>query len=928
MSDLSDGSPEDRLRDLFQRQAEFRDQCWYRSAQRMSREIKLLAKSEGQVIPYLHACHQLMNSAQSLLEPEFGCEVAIEAIALLESEERARLIEPDLPLERYRYTVQWMSACSYDNLAKHVAAREGYNSDGVHDCINDGIQVCRRTGKLECINCFREYATDVYRASDDLEMAMHHARAIEQSAAPKDPESGNDRRWVGAKDQIELQILLGQLDAAFEAGQRALALHTKYHSPFDAKLDMAREMEVVLRLSGRFEEHAAVMAAHDIGLGLGADIPSGEDPLLEVETAKLTSLRLCCEGRFDAAAESLSRFDQLLQSRQCIAHWFEVRLRLIACYLLAGQTQRVDRLAGQLLERAKTSRDWLTLRRLRGLLSGSVKIAPIPTVADIKSGPFARRERGVGYDVTEITLPNSLASVPNQSPEQQELAESIDEIVAATADDLAEDEIAPEFLTRLSRWFDRFMEQGAKPDAGWDVCVEMLELKPSDVHSAAEAGRLVHTVHIISPTCGLTVDALRWALKFLDAFPNDATLVNVVASLGMTAREMAAADSQPMDPDAVITAQRLHELFRRSLDLDPERPNNFARAGQFYLSIEALGDAERCFARASRLDRSNALVARRLAEIYAASQRLQDALNVLDLCIREGTRDPQVFWSAAMTALSGNHFQLVTSYLLKYEEIAPGESWVQYYLALAYLETGRPQDAATALDEEARRNPGSPFSLQALRACVAALTGDLAELTRHVQAVLDVPLVTVDYLTVIGISRLWTRLFDAIQKLPADNDIRQQLEQRGLECGLAPDSYFAAIRASEPEQDELSYYICSFEQPLGDHWRQHPGCLPNEIEYSSYCSKWGVIAPDGIFAERLALAWQSRCHFLPPILMSVDLQASGLRERVGIVWQGVHEVFDPAAARSQSDESSLLDEDNSHDEEDDDDDDDDDATFS
>ncbi len=925
MSESLDGSPEDRLRDLFARQAEFRDKCWYRSAQRLSREIRQFAKSEGLVVPYLHACHQLMNSAQSLLDPQFGCEVAVEAIAVLESEERARLIQPDLPEDRYHYTVQWMSACSYDNLAKHVATREGYNSDGVHDCINDGIQVCRRTGKLECINCFREYATDVYRASDDLEMALHHARAVEQTQAPKDPDSGNDRRWVGAKDQIELQLLLGQLDAAFEAGQRALALHSKYHSPFDAKLDMSREMEVVMRLMGRFDEYPELMSAHDISPDVGAEIPSGEAPLFEVENAEMQALRLCCDGQFTAAAEVLTKFDQLLQARHCTANWFEVRLRLIACYLMAGDRARVDRLSSQLLDRAKTSRDWLTLRRLRGMLSGSVAVAPIPTVTDLKSGPFARRARSSGFDVDEVERQARHASLisAEANPLQGVPADSIDESVAATADDLAQENVSSELLERLGNWFDRVMGQTRKSTAAWDVSLEMMAVKPSDLNNAAEAGRLIHTLHIIAPMCGLGVDALRWAMPFLDVFPNDATLVNVVASLGMTARESAAAEKPPIDPESVIPSQRLHELFRRSLDLDPERPNNFTRAGQFYLTVGQIGDAERCFARAARLDRKNTLAARRLAEIYAQSDRNQDALNVLDLCIREGTDDPQVYWSAGMTALNAQQFQLVASYLQKYEQLAPGEPWIFYYLAVAYLETGRPQDALAALDEEGLRNPDTPFSLHALRACISALMGDFTEMKRQIHAVLAIPLATVDYLTVVGVSRLFVRLYESVRKLPTDDETRLQLEQRGLECGLAPDSYFAEARAAETLQENLSYYIVQFEQPVGDDWMLHPACLPQETVLTSYFAKWGVIAPDGILAERIALGWQARCHSLPPNLVSVELQGTEICERIGIAWQGIHEAHSAEAAQALSanmeDELGLPDPDEEAEEDDEDD---------
>lgn len=922
---VSDGSVDQRLQDLFQRQSELDDKCWYRSAQRVSREIRQVAKSEGLIVPYLHACHQLMNTAQALLEPEFGCEVAIEAIALLESEEKARLIQPDLPEERYQYTVQWMSACSYDNLAKHVAAREGYNSDGVHDCINDGIQICRRTGKLDCINCFREYATDVYRASDDLEMALHHARAVE-SSVPRDQRESNDRRWIGAKSQIDLQILLGQLDAALDACHRALAIHSHYHSPFDAKIDMAGEADGVLRLMGRHDEYAGLMAQHGIPLDIGTEIPSGEAPQREVDAVMRQSLALCCHGKFSEAADVLTRIDQLLQSRQCLSQWFEVRLRMIAARILAQQTTQSDRLAKQLLERAKDARDWLTLRRLRGMLGGSVAISPVASVVDLNVGPFARVARSSGFNASELAA--SVAAHDAKSTVGSILApgyESLAQAVAAanlhpknvatqTADDAAsgnnsdtqkapsnaapEEEISPELLERLNAAFDRFMSRDQHSSVGWDVCLEMMSLRTTDVRNAVEAGRLIHTVHIIAPTCGLIPDAWNWAQPFLAEYPNSATLVNVVASLGMTARDFAENGKPPVDPETIVTVERLHELFRRSLDLDPERPNNFARAGQFYLTSGMTGDAERCFARAFRLDRANSMVACRLAEIYSSSERTQDALNVLDLCIREGTTDPQVFWSAAMTALAGGHYQLVVSYLERFEELQPGDQWVYYYIALGCLETGRPQEALKALQIEADRNPDSTFALQALLTATAASANDLSALKQHLQAVLEIPLTSVTYLTIMGISRLFVRLYEAVRKLPIDDELRLALEQRGLACGLAPDSYFMAVRADEPIQDEQSYFICQFEQPVGDDWSSRMECLPDETELKSYLASWGVIAPDAAMAEHMALSWQARCHEQPATLTLLELQGSGFKDRAGIAWQSVHQP--PAAENSEA----------------------------
>ena len=49
----------------------------------------------------------------------------------MESEDRARAFEADFPDEWYEYTVSWMPACAYDNLAKAEAHLGRLRRDGV-----------------------------------------------------------------------------------------------------------------------------------------------------------------------------------------------------------------------------------------------------------------------------------------------------------------------------------------------------------------------------------------------------------------------------------------------------------------------------------------------------------------------------------------------------------------------------------------------------------------------------------------------------------------------------------------------------------------------------------------------------------------------------------------------------------------------------
>src|SRR6185503_14300215 len=109
--------------------------CLYRSAVRVANERRRLARSEQLLIPYMRASFDVMNSAKDLLEPEIGRDTALELVSLLESSDRARSIQSDLPELEYESTAAWLTACSYDNLAKAIANLNGYNSDGVHACI-------------------------------------------------------------------------------------------------------------------------------------------------------------------------------------------------------------------------------------------------------------------------------------------------------------------------------------------------------------------------------------------------------------------------------------------------------------------------------------------------------------------------------------------------------------------------------------------------------------------------------------------------------------------------------------------------------------------------------------------------------------------------------------------------------------------------
>jgi hypothetical protein len=399
---------DERLDGLFERMGEFLEKAMSRSANRVVAEVKRLAKSEQRLLPYMRATFHLMDLARDLLEPEVCRSEAVALIALLESEDHARLIQADFPQHEYDSTVGWMTTCAYDNLAEATGMAQGYNSEGMHGCISDGIQVCQRTGKLECVNCFREYAAEVYLAADDLPMALHQARLI---ASPNNTRSQRgDRRWLGAHYEAWVLLLTGQLEAAEEAAQKSVSLtdSPQMNLPLFAKLRATPTLDMVRMLAGGELPQPSVVRVP----GQPAE---GEYPLNDVYDGMTSALALSVRGDHAGAAALLARWDRWLQERSALSEWFEVRLRLTAAQLLAGNRRQAEALAKQLESRATKSRDWLTLRRLARLMDPATMPTPVPLLMPLSSGPFAGSTPSVS-----VAMPEATPEQPAEAPQAAE----------------------------------------------------------------------------------------------------------------------------------------------------------------------------------------------------------------------------------------------------------------------------------------------------------------------------------------------------------------------------------------------------------------------------------------------------------------------------------------------------------------------------
>lgn len=872
MSDSEFEDAEEKLQELNQEISDLGEQCLFRTMMRLAHEARRLARVEQLLIPYLTASFHVMNDSRNILQPVAGREVSIELITLLESEDRARQFQPNLPEDEYERTKWWLTACSYDNLAVHTAAANGYNSDGMHQCISDGIQVCRRTGKTQCISCFREYATEVYISSDDLDMALHHARVGINHIDP----GPHDRRHAGAKDNARILMMQGQVEAAIEALNLAWKLTDGYHSPYSGKLNTYTMAVEIYHLAGCPERLAELPRRLSAEEGETYDGPD-EDVLIEPPRDEYPSYFLdrdlaesfvaCCRGDFEAATELVQPWDVMLREQNCLNRWFEVRLRLVAIARLSGKMSRAQALAKPMQESAQQARDWLVLRRLQRLLDESIPATPLALAGPVTAGLYADKV----------------------APEPAAPAAETDAVVPVDASGDESESVTP-LGDVIGSFYGRLVQSEGDEEVLAELIRDITAISPSSISHPVDASRMMHVIRFVIQDPAPTTNVYRWAEAIVQHHPQDATVLSMFAALASHLRDCAEGDL-----DEVILDEKLESLFRQSLDLDPNAGDNFARAGSYYLEQENYGEAERCLARGFRLMRTSSHLALRLAEVYSRTDRPRDAVAVLDMALREGCDDPDVAWEAALSANHVEQYEAVITYLDRFDELRPEQPWSNYYRASALLELDRSTEALAAIDREAELNPEMTYHVAVHRASCLAGMKQIDKLRDQLAVVASMPLAEVTYLTSNGLQKLFTRLWKSVNDCLAPNDLSLlALETRLLESGLAPNELFAAHReraaiGQEDSEPKSNFYRCIIRQPLDERWVSFPGRLQGEEEWTGYDIPWGVLAQTESEAGELVLAWQSRCFPIPAEILAVEEDGTDFTDSAGVVWQGFRE---------------------------------------
>lgn len=881
MTEMPDDRIEEQLDEIQSAAGDLIEPCQYKSSFERYGELRRMARGERRLTYYLDGVFFQMDQAQYLLDFATMRERSIELVSLLESEERARQLQSDFESYQYEYMVHNMTSCAYENLAEATGQLDGYNSDGMHACIADGLRVCRQTGKLACISCFREYSVDVYTAADDIELARYQCQLVIDHPGPWSDRG--DRRWLAAGKAAWLEILEGKLPAAADLIESAY----EFIQSDDVTLkreaairvlfyDMTRRLLSGLDIAKQRQRLASLMP------------PEGEAPSFELQSALIDALELAVRGDYDLAIEKLTPWDRQLLRENALHLWFEVRLRIIAAQRLSSDgngeaKERLGRLAEPLEAKARSASDWLTQRRLQRLLDEDYAAAAVALLAPIKQVAGADAESIVADPPpTDFGLDGDVAGETSgldrdrEGSGEHDVSEGLQVTVEETDTPLSAE------LDRIYERINVAFEEDT-PEQYTEILDHIVSFDAAAVSHPADAGRLIYYASFL-PLSGRAQEVWQWANALAAVHDQHARTISVLAALGLTIRT--SSDDSFAES---LTSERLEQLYRKSLQLDGTIANNFSRAGDFYTEEEEYGEAERCYARAFRLDRQSAPIALRLAEVYKMTDRPADGLNVLDLCLRNGCDDPSVTWQAALLAFLMNRYQATLTYLERFEkqlEFDPDVIWLHYYRAVSYYELGQVREALEAIEEEKRRVEMDGLHIAGLRAASNLALGKM-EADEDLETFLDIALRDVDYLSPRGVEDTLVRVWRACNEYLASADICDELEARLLGTGLMPDEYFDELRQQGRKKEGLHFYRCMLQQPLDERWEQSTFCMDGQSDWPFYLVEWGVLAEDEDEARERVLAFQGRCYHLPAEVIGIHESDEQYEDRPGVVWQGL-----------------------------------------
>ncbi|HBE68906.1 MAG TPA: hypothetical protein DDW52_12230 [Planctomycetaceae bacterium] len=830
--------------------------CRYKSAYEAYSKLRRMARREEDLYHYVLAVFYMMDSAANCLDSREHSERAIELIALLESEEQARKIDPNFSIDLYESLIYHFSSCAYENLADATGSLKGYNSEGLQDCISDGLNVCRTTGKLECVGCFREYSCDVHMSADDAQLAAYQCNLVLEEA--KRFSNRGDRRWLAKRQLALLAILDGRGEEAIRLARESveLAKSKDVNFPERAGIRALCTLDEILTVCGRPRE------LHDDPISEQFSKKTGEAKLFETQVGLADALALTAAGKYDQAAAILTPLDREFSQKGVLSQWFEVRLRLVANSYLSNETELAERLSKQLESRANEASDWLTIRRLAAVQNEDLPTNPLCTFRVVRMGDA----------VPTASKPDSTASARDSVADESSSGEE-DEYTAPDQTPLAAE------LETLGKQFAEIAQSSDLEDLS-KIREQVLSYKADNIVDPTDAFRLLHMAAYTFTDPAAAQQIWNWANEVVSKFSDHSTALSLLADIGNRIRY--AGDDEFSQS---ITRERVEPLIRKSLELSNVGPRSYMRAGDHFDAEGDRGEAERCYARGFRLQRSAGDIAVRLARVYRETDRPRDALYVLDLCLREGTEDPSVAWEAGVLAFSLQRYSVMHTYLEKFVQQAGPQPWVDYYHAIGHYEQQDYEAAIKAIDAEEQLLGQTATHLQLVQASILVRQGKSAEAESRIDEILKQPFHEVEFIAPGGLVELLERLRTALAA--TEHTKASELSKRMLRAGMATEDYFEVPGEDLAASNDLNFYRCLLKQPLDENWASEPDRMVDQENWTAYMAEWGVLAENEDQARDLALQWQHKCYHLPAEVVVAEQAGDNISGAPRVVWQGI-----------------------------------------
>lgn len=846
-------------------------------------ELRTRAEREGRAVYYIHGTFFQMTQAANLLDFNTTKERAIKLISLLQKPEECFKIQPDMSEELYDFIVHDLSSCVYENLADAAGQMEGFNSKGLHDSIAGGIQVCRNTGKLGCIQCFREYAGDVYLAADDADLARHQCQIVVDHVG--EWQSRGNRRWLAMMKMGWIEVMQGDFELAAQRYAKAMELtdEAEVNVPMNAKFDVLVQADAVRIVTGEKAE----LNSHEIF----SQLPSREEcPMFHLLMDQNVALESAKQNDYSTADEIYASWDKKLSSLNALHLWFENRLRWLALKRVFNQTDSLDSMAESLEEKANEADDWLSIRRLSEIMGDDAD----PSLLGV-------RERKTNVSVASMSQRIEVDGSEKEAAAVYNGADVADSDVADAAienEDIANDENGkgpshpfgdeePQLLEKLDKVVEKMRNAYEEEsfDRLDDVVDELIAITPEESSTNSDTCGVLNVMSmILSPLIRDRHDEIwKWANRLAAPFRENGVVLSLLATIGNEIRLMGE------DPEeGKITPSRIEQLFRKSLELEKNGPQTYTRAGVFFMDREDLGEAEKCFARGFKLDRLAGNIALKLAEVYNMTDRPRDALHVLDLCLREGCESEQVAWEAMMNSFHLRQFEPMLNYLNRYEELVGETSPINYYRGVAYLNLKEPQASLDAIRKELEFcEPGDDFHCCVIEYCALVALGDFEKTTALAEKCVAAKAGELDYIPAADVAFLYETLWRGMSEDKPDSSILAELESTMLAAAYMPDDFFDALRAQQEPQEGVKFYRVMVHQSLGEDWEEHEGCWPGQEEWKSYYCEWGVLALTEEAARECVLEMQARCYSGYAEIVDVNTDDQEYVDTPGVVWQGM-----------------------------------------